>query len=268
MTIFDEAERRVWAGRAEAYGRSYAKLCAYPVPQLLDGVQVAAGTALLDVGTGTGAVAEAAVARGARVRAVDADAGMVAAAAERVPEARVSQAVLPELPFGNGEFDVVAANFVLNHVGRPAAALRELRRVLRPGGRAGLTIWAVPAAGGQSLVPRALNAAGAVRPGWLPSLDPEHDFERSESGLAALVRAAGFTAVEARTLRWEHRATPDEWWAGPANGVAAVGRTLLAQGAAVQQEARRQFELLAAEFAAPDGTLVLPHAALLVIGVA
>jgi hypothetical protein len=41
-TVFDESERRIWAGRADPYAASFAKLCAYAVPGLLD----AAGAAL------------------------------------------------------------------------------------------------------------------------------------------------------------------------------------------------------------------------------
>ena len=122
----------MWAGRAHAYAASFARLCAHPVERLLDAAEVGAGTYVLDVGTGTGTAALAALARGARVRAVDADAGMVAVARAAGVEARV--AVLPELPFLDGEFEAVVANFVVNHVGRPRAALAELRRVLKPAG--------------------------------------------------------------------------------------------------------------------------------------
>lgn len=53
----DLHERRAWAGKADAYARSFAKLCAHPVGELLDPAAVGAGTRLLDVGTGTGTVA-------------------------------------------------------------------------------------------------------------------------------------------------------------------------------------------------------------------
>jgi ubiquinone/menaquinone biosynthesis C-methylase UbiE len=56
--------------------------------------------------------------------------------------------------------DAVVANFVLNHVGRPLAALRELRRVTRPGGKVAVTIWAHPGGSGQKLIGRAVHTAG------------------------------------------------------------------------------------------------------------
>ncbi|MFJ5777725.1 hypothetical protein [Streptomyces sp. NPDC093094] len=53
-TAFDRAERRMWAGRADAYGSTFARLCAHPVPALLDAAAVGAGTYVLDAGTVAG----------------------------------------------------------------------------------------------------------------------------------------------------------------------------------------------------------------------
>ena len=140
VDAFEALERRIWARSAAAYAASVARLCAHPVPLLLDAAGVRSGSTVLDVGTGTGTAAAAACARGARVTAVDAEPGMLAAARRTAPEARVRVATLPELPFPDGAFDAVVGNFVLNHVGRPGEALAELRRVLRPGGLLMLTI--------------------------------------------------------------------------------------------------------------------------------
>ena len=69
---FDTYERGLWAGRAAAYERGFARLTAHTAGALLDAAGVAAGTRVLDVGTGPGVVAGAAAARGARVTAVGA----------------------------------------------------------------------------------------------------------------------------------------------------------------------------------------------------
>lgn len=191
-TTFDKSERMIWAGQGAAYAKSFAKLCAYPVPQLLDATVVGPGTRLLDVGTGPGTVAAAACARGATVTAVDAEPTMVELAVQAAPAADVRVAALPELPFADGEFDAVVANLLLNHVGRPGVALAELRRVVRPGGWVALTTWASPPAPGQALIGRAIQAGGAVRPQHLPAgLAPEDDFPRDESGLTELMYATG-----------------------------------------------------------------------------
>jgi SAM-dependent methyltransferase len=263
---FDAAERAMWNGRVEAYAGSFARLCAGPVEELLDAAGVTAGTYVLDAGTGTGTAAVAASARGARVRAMDADAGMVAAARERGLDARV--AVLPELPFPDGEFEAVVGNFVLNHVGRPRAALTELRRVLRPGGRIALTLWSARRGAGQDLLGRACAATGSVPPADLPRLDPAEDFARTPEGVAGLLREAGFTAAGCGELAWDHLATVEEWWSGAAGGVATIGLVVTAQDAETVVRIRREYERLSAGFAGPDGRLALPHVALLARGTA
>ncbi|MEK8105452.1 hypothetical protein NKG94_10460 [Micromonospora sp. M12] len=53
-TAFDDHERSRWAGRAVAYDRSLAALCAHPAPSLLEAALVGAGTRVLDAGTGSG----------------------------------------------------------------------------------------------------------------------------------------------------------------------------------------------------------------------
>ncbi|MCM0674286.1 SAM-dependent methyltransferase, partial [Micromonospora phytophila] len=63
-TAFDAHERRRWAGRASAYARSFARLCAHPTAALLDAAQVRAGARVLDAGTGPGTVAALASQRG------------------------------------------------------------------------------------------------------------------------------------------------------------------------------------------------------------
>jgi SAM-dependent methyltransferase len=262
-TAFDEYERRAWSGQADAFARGFARLCAYPASQLLDAAGVREGTRLLDVGTGTGTVAAAACERGARVTAVDAEPSMVERAGRAVPSAEVLSAVLPELPFPDGVFDAVVGNFVINHVGRPRDGLAELRRVVRPGGRIAFTIWAVPTPSGQALLGRAVEAAGVARPGHLPPLAAEDDFPRNPEGLVSLMDAAELREPVCETLSWDHRTTPEEWWSGPAAGVAFVGQLLQSQSEENRAAIKHHFDLLSQEFLGADGQLTLPHAALL-----
>ncbi|MEU2248191.1 class I SAM-dependent methyltransferase [Streptomyces sp. NPDC019224] len=266
MTAFDVMERRIWDGRADAYARTAARLCVRTVPALLDAAGVGAGTRLLDVGCGSGNVTVAALARGAVVRAVDAEPGMVEATRRAAPGAEVRAGALPQLPYAEREFDAVVANFVLNHVGRPLDALVELRRVTRPGGTIAVTVWQLPGAPGQALVGRAAQAAGLTRPDWLATVDEEHNFPRTKEGLAALLTAAGLKDVQSATHVWDQRADPEDWWAGPAAGIGAVGGMITAAGPEGAAAAKREYDVLCAEFLADDGLLTLPHAAVLAQG--
>lgn len=115
-----------WAGGpARVYDRlALALLGRCPLPLR--------GALLLDAGAGTGSVSAAAVAAGARVLATDVVAGMLHFDRDRRPPG-VAADVLA-LPLRDGCVDVAATAFVLNHLTDPAAALRELGRVVRPGG--------------------------------------------------------------------------------------------------------------------------------------
>jgi SAM-dependent methyltransferase len=90
------------------------------------------GRATLDLGCGEGRVGAELVRRGYRVTGVDASPRMVELASER-HEALVADAI--ELPFANAAFDLVVAYMSLMNMDDLAGAVREIGRVLEPGGR-------------------------------------------------------------------------------------------------------------------------------------
>jgi len=102
--------------------------------QLLDYADPAPGARLLDVGAGRGAVVRAALARRCVVTAVDAAPGMVTRLRADFPTVTVSRMDAHRFDFPDACFDVVTAGFVIDLLSDPAAALAEVRRVLRPGG--------------------------------------------------------------------------------------------------------------------------------------
>jgi SAM-dependent methyltransferase len=110
----------------------------------LDAADVGAGTSVLDLGCGTGEFAFAAVARGARVVGVDADADAVKLATDAVPGASFRIADVHDLgPVDalSGPFAVVAAMQLLTHVANPLRVLREASRAAVSGGTLVASVW-------------------------------------------------------------------------------------------------------------------------------
>jgi len=94
-----------------------------------------AGERILDVAAGTGTSSAALARSGARVVALDFSAGMVAEGRRKHKKIEFVEADAEKLPFGDNEFDAVSISFGLRNVANPKAALAEMYRVLKPGGR-------------------------------------------------------------------------------------------------------------------------------------
>jgi demethylmenaquinone methyltransferase / 2-methoxy-6-polyprenyl-1,4-benzoquinol methylase len=170
----------------------------------------------LDVGTGTGDFALALLKRSPRsaaVTGVDISTGMLEVAERRAARAGVGAryervvASVESLPFADGTFDVATAGFVVRNVGDIPKGLREMRRVLRPGGRALILDLHTPRnptvrriyGAFSYLSPRLAAALGSDAEAYryLPrSIEAFHDPE----ALAGLLRGAGFSHVRFERL--------------------------------------------------------------------
>lgn len=265
-TLFDTFERSAWRGRAPAYDRGFSQVTVRTVEPLLDRARVAAGTRLLDIGCGPGTVTGAALARGALVTSADAEAAMAKLTGARHPEARVHVAVLPELPFADGEFDAVVGNFVINHTGDPAAAVAELCRVLRPGGTLALTCWRYPGMRANLVFSEAVEAAGVPCPADVPQEAPFSRYAEPES-FAGLLAGAGLATVGTETLSWNHYVDPETWWDDVLSGTPLNGAVINRQPPDVFAQIRAEYDRIVAEYAAGDGRVALPARALMAYGI-
>ena len=99
------------------------------------------GTEVLDLGCGAGGFCRLAAGAGARVVGIDAAAGMVDIARERVPDGRFDVGDIQFLPYDERSFDVVTTFHSLPFAADPLAALREAARVAKPGGSLFIVIF-------------------------------------------------------------------------------------------------------------------------------
>ena len=207
---------------AEAYAELWSPVHRPATLALLDEVARDVGAAarsMVDVGCGTGALAAEAARRwpGVEVDGVDVSAGMLAIAertARSLPAAvrgrvRFSQAPADRLPFPDASFDVALTSFVLQLVPSRHRALREMRRVLRPGGRLALATWL---RGGEPLVADRAYDDALIAAGLEPrELGDGHDDLRSPAETVAVLRRAGFADAAARAETLVHQFTPESF---------------------------------------------------------
>ena len=211
----------LFAGLPRRYDRMGAVLSFGQDPRwrraLVSAVDARPGRRVLDVATGTGLVAFELARRGCEVVGLDQSEEMLGGARRRLASdgalqgrVRFIQGEAEHLPFADAEFDALTFTYLLRYVDDRSATMRELARVVKPGGRVGMVEFGVPQA-------PLLKAAWRVQtrlvlpligrlesPAWYevgrflgPNIEELHD---REPDLAALWRAAGIGEVHVKPM--------------------------------------------------------------------
>jgi ubiquinone/menaquinone biosynthesis C-methylase UbiE len=245
---------------AEGYIGFFSPVTALAITPLLEAVRLRPGMKLLDVPTGSGALAAEATRRGASVVGIDIAPGMITQARKLHPGIDFRIGDVEHLPVADGTLDAVVCAFGLGHFPYPEASVAECMRTLKPGGRIAFAWWDTSDKQRiQGLIRDAVRDVGAKPPSVLPAghsslrfCDPD-EFRR-------LLEGAGLSEV---TLQ-EHSAThlvpdADALWNGALGGMALTSSLIVHQDAPTQAAIRAALERRAASYKTPRG-LELPVA--------
>ncbi len=185
---------------------------------LVDGIGPQPGERILDVATGTGMVATALARRAdCAIVGLDQSDAMLSEARARLegdpalsPRITLVRGEAEHLPFADDEFDALTFTYLLRYVDDRLATLRELVRVVRPGGRVGMlefgvpespplrALWRIHTRAGLPLIGRVVSQAWYEVGRFLgPNIEELH---AREPDLPALWREAGLDAVRVRRM--------------------------------------------------------------------
>jgi ubiquinone/menaquinone biosynthesis C-methylase UbiE len=239
---------------AAGYDRSVGEMTRRIVPALLRAARLAPGMRVVDIATGTGLAAEAAAAAvgaSGHVIATDISPAMLDRARERLgalPNVALSIEDGQDLRLPSGSFDAVMCNMGLMYFPNPVRGLSEFRRVLRPGGRAAVSVFT---RADRALVGGLVRAAIARH---VPSkaAEAERFFSLGdEPRLRAHFGAAGFAAIETATEAMPFSfASFDTYFGGVERGEGHMGQEYTALPEGVRRTVR---EVVRREVGDADG---------------
>jgi demethylmenaquinone methyltransferase/2-methoxy-6-polyprenyl-1,4-benzoquinol methylase len=199
-------------GVAKHYDRTNNVLSAGNAPiwrfATVKAIDPQAGERILDIAAGTGTSSVALTKTGATVIAFDFSPGMVAEGRRKHPELEFVEGDAEHLPFADDEFDAVTISFGLRNINDPKAALAEMYRVLKPGGRLVICEFSKPPvavvrAGYHAYLRYVMPKVVGITSSNTEAYDYLNDSIRAwpdQGELSRWIRGVGFTRVAWRNL--------------------------------------------------------------------
>ena len=251
-----------WASRRDALRQATMPVSAW----MVDAIDPQPGQTVLEIAAGigdTGFLAAELIQPGGTLICSDFAPEMLTVAQARAEElgivnVRFKQIDAESIDLQAGSIDGVLGRWGYMLMADDEAALRETRRVLRPGGRVALAAWTGPEDNAWTVIgPRAMVERGLMEP---PETDAPGQFAWAPEGLIAeRLEAAGFTEHHVEPLDFAIEFDSfEDWWAMNLELSRWFGDAARAADPGVLAEVRAAVAQQAERFTAEDGTLVLP----------
>ncbi len=261
--------RERWAQAAGAWGahRSVLQAAFAPVSHwMVDAIDPQPGHRVLELAAGpgdTGFLAAELIEPGGTLISSDVVEEMLEQARARAAELQIANVEFRPIDaewidLAAADVDGVLARWVYMLLADPATALRETRRVLRPGGRLALAAWADPQANPWASGPLAeLVAMGAIDP---PDPDEPNMFAlRDPQRIVELLQETGFADIVVEQVPLVMRfASLDDWWDTQLDISTTLAAYVVALTPAQRDDLRDAVDARLAEYVAGDGAVALP----------
>jgi SAM-dependent methyltransferase len=252
-----------WDARAEMLRRATMPVSAW----MVDAIEPQAGHVVLELAAGpgdTGFLAAELIQPGGTLISSDFSPEMLSVAQRRASEQGIANVRFRQIdPETSIDIEAASVDGVLSRWGYMlmqdhGTALRETRRVLKPGGRVALAAWTTPDDNRwSSLGFREMVRHGLIEPDP-PDAPGQYAWAR-EGRIAEELEAAGFVEPQVETVEFTMRyPTFEDWWEAQQDMGLRFRQAVGAAGPAGREEVRETLRAAAEPYAAPDGSLAFP----------